>query len=213
MKLALPKLPTLLDDSSIVMMVNDGELENGRLQNETAVNCNVAALDLSSVAIEKVQFTGAQFSRVTMRDVRASHADFSSAHLDNGMIVRAEFMNCRMTGVDFSRTSLHDVVFRGCKLDLANFRFSDLRRVEFIDCTLNETDFMNAKLAYVECQSSTLEKTVFTQAVCKQVDLRSSELIDIAGWRDLKGAIIDSMQLVSAAPYLAQELGIHIRET
>lgn len=211
MKRASLKLPVQLDDSSVTVMVNDGELENVRLQNEAAVNCNVAALDLSSVVIEKVQFTGAHFSRVTMRDVRADHSDFSSAHLDNGMIVRAEFINCRMTGIDFSRTSLHDVVFRGCKLDLANFRFSDLRRVEFIDCTFNETDFMNAKLAYVDYQSSTLEKTIFSHVVCKQVDFRSSELVDIIGWRDLKGAIVDGAQLVSIAPYLAQELGIQIK--
>lgn len=213
MKLAQPRLLPQLDDRSIAVMASDGELENARLQNEEAINCNVAALDLSSVVIEKVQFTGAHFSRVTMRDVRTTQTDFSSAHLDNGMLVRAEFVNCRMTGVDFSRTSLHDVVFRGCKLDLANFRFSDLRRVAFIDCTLSETDFMNAKLTCADYQSSALEKTVFSQAVCKQVDLRSSTLIDIVGWRDLKGAILDGAQLVGAAPYLAQELGLQVRET
>ncbi|HET8884197.1 MAG TPA: pentapeptide repeat-containing protein [Candidatus Saccharimonadales bacterium] len=213
MKIAAPKLPVQLDDSTVAVMMNDGELEEVRLHDEEATNCNVAALDLNSVLIEKVQFIGAHFSRVTMRDVLARAGDFSSAHLDNGMVVRVEFVNCRMTGVDFSRTSLHDVVFRGCKLDMANFRFSDLRRVQFIDCTLVETDFMNAKLASVEFQSSVLEKTIFSQAVCKQVDLRSSQLVDIVGWRDLKGAVIDGAQLAMAAPYLAQELGLIVRNT
>lgn len=212
MKLAQPQLPPQLDERSIIGMVDDGELENARLQNEEAINCNVAALDLSSVVIEKVQFTGAHFSRVTIRDVRAIHADFSSVHMDNGMIVRAEFINCRMTGVDFSRTSVHDVVFRGCKLDMANFRFSDLRRVEFIDCTLTEADFMNAKLSNVEFQTSLLEKTVFSQVICKQVDLRSSQLVEIMGWKSLKGAVIDSAQLMAVAPYLAQEVGINVRD-
>lgn len=211
MKIAAPKLPVHMDDSTASTMVNDGELEEVRLHDEDATNCNVAALDLTSVRLEKMQFTGAHFSRVTMRDVTAQGTDFSSAYLDNGMIVRAEFANCRMTGVDFSRTSLHDVVFRGCKLDMANLRQTDLRRVQFIDCTLVETDFMNAKLTLTEFQSCTLEKTVFSQATCKQVDLRSSQLIDIVGWRDLKGATIDGAQLATAAPYLAQELGVIVQ--
>lgn len=212
MKRAYPKLSPGLDEATLDQMVDDGELETTQLRDIEAVNCNIAALDLSDVLIESVQFTGSHFSRITMRDVVARRTDLSAAHLDNGMIVRAEFANCRMTGVDFSRTNLHDVVFRSCKLDLANFRFSDLRRVEFIDCTLSEADFMNAHLTYVDYQSSVLERTVFSHVTCKQVDLRHSELIDIVGWRDLKGSIIDGEQLIGAAPYLAQELGVIVRD-
>jgi uncharacterized protein YjbI with pentapeptide repeats len=81
-----------------------------------------------------------------------------------------------------------------------------------IDCTLLETDFMNAHLTYVDYQSSMLEKTVFNHVACKQVDLRTSQLIDVIGWRDLKGSIIDGAQLAGAAPYLAQELGLIVRD-
>ena len=193
-------------------MVDDGQLEEVRLEADQAVNCNVPALDLNSVLLEKVQFTGSQFSRVTMRDVVAKQTDVSSASLDNGSIVRTEFVSCRMMGVDFGRTSLHDVVFRGCKLDLANFRQTDLRRVQFIDCTLVEADFGGATITNVQFQSSVLEKTIFDRATCKGVDLRSSELVSIAGWRFLKGATIDGLQLVMASPHLAQELGIIVRD-
>lgn len=212
MKIAKPQLPTQPEDSTLELMAQDGELEEARLYDQDGTNCNVAGLSLSSVLMEKVFLTGAHLGRVTVRDLAAKQTDFSSASLDNGLIVRAEFLNCRMTGVDFSQTNLHDVVFRGCKLDLANFRQADLRRVRFIDCTLVEADFGSARLSYVEFQSSLLEKTAFSQAACKAVDLRTSELIAIAGWRWLKGATIDGLQLVSAAPYLAQELGLIVRD-
>lgn len=210
MKLASPKLPMQPTESSLLAMIDDGELEDARLLNEDGSNCNIAALDLSSVLIERVNFTGAHFNRVTMRDLVADASDFSSAHLNSGMVVRAEFTNCRMSGVDFSQTSLHDVVFRGCKLDIANFRQADLRRVLFVDCILVETDFMNAHLTNVEFQSCTMEKTIFIRAACKQVDLRGSQLVQIVGWPGLKGATIDDGQLAAAAPYLAQELGLII---
>jgi uncharacterized protein YjbI with pentapeptide repeats len=212
MKIAKPQLPPQLDDSTITLMAQDGELEEVRLYDQDGTNCNVAGLSLSSVVMEKVFLTGAHLGRVTVRDLTAKQTDFSSASLDNGLIVRAEFLNCRMTGVDFSQTNLHDVVFRGCKLDLANFRQADLRRVQFVDCSLVEADFGAARLTYVEFSSSLLEKTFFTQALCKTVDLRTSELLDIAGWRGLKGATIDGLQLISSAPYLAHELGLIVRD-
>lgn len=212
MKIAKPQLLAQLDDSTIARMVDDGELEEARLHDEDGTNCAISGLDISGVVTEKVVFIGAHFSRVVVRDLSAKQTDWSSASLDNGQVVRAEFVNCRMTGTDFSETSLHDVVFRGCKLDLANFRRANLRRVQFVDCTLSETDFGSATLNSVEFQSSLLDRTAFTQATCKGVDLRSSQLSDINGWRWLKGATIDGLQLVTSAPYLAQALGLIIRD-
>jgi len=116
-----------------------------------------------------------------------------------------------MTGGDLSRSTLHDITFRGCKLDMANFRFADLRRVHFIECSFVESDFLSATLYDVRFESCMLEKTVFEQAKCRQVDLRSSDLYEISGWSSLRGAVIDGVQLASVAPYLAQELGISIR--
>lgn len=150
MKLARPKLSPNLEDTTVEVMIDDGELEAARVHDENGTNCNVAALQLIDVLIENVQFTGAHFSRIVARDVVAKQTDFSSAHLDNGMLVRIEFINCRMTGIDFSHTSIHDVTFKDCKLDKANFLKADLRRVEFIDCFLDGVDFTVAKCAAVE---------------------------------------------------------------
>jgi uncharacterized protein YjbI with pentapeptide repeats len=85
--------------------------------------------------------------------------------------------------------------------------------VRFIDCTLSETDFLGARLHDVEFQRSTLERTVFDQVRAQKLDLRSSELIDISGWRSLKGVTIDNLQLIAIAPYLAHELGFTVRDS
>ncbi|MET0979765.1 MAG: pentapeptide repeat-containing protein [Candidatus Saccharimonadales bacterium] len=150
MKLAQPKLSANPEDAAIAVMIDDGELEAVRLHDETAINCNVVALQLIDVMIERVQFTGAHFSRIVARDLLARQVDFSSAHLDNGLLVRAEFINCRMTGVDFSQTNIHDVTFKDCKLDNAIFHKADLRRVEFINCDLSAVDFSTARLSNVK---------------------------------------------------------------
>lgn len=212
MNIARPKLPAHLPDASIEDLLADGELENGLIQNTEAINSNVEAPELTDIVTEKVILVGSHFSRIVMRDVIMRQTDLSSASLDSGHLVRVEFINCRMTGVDFNQTILHDITFKGCKLDLANFRRADLRRVAFIDCTFQETDFAASKLHTVEFQDCTLEKTIFEQAHCQKLDLRSSELIALQGWKYLKGATIDGTQLISAAPYLAHELGIIVSE-
>lgn len=209
MKLAHPFIPARLKVGSLKLLL-EGELEAIRLYDIDAMSCHAPALGIDGVVIEKVSFLQAQLPRISARDLQVKQSDFSSASLSDGAVNRAEFTNCRMIGVDFSKANVHDVVFRGCKLDLANFRFADLRRVQFVDCTLGETDFLGALLHNVSFQSCTLEKTVFDQAQCKHVDLRSSDLIEISGWGSMQGVIVDDTQLITIAPYLAREVGLTV---
>jgi uncharacterized protein YjbI with pentapeptide repeats len=211
MKLARPRLLPQLEDGSIDNLL-EGELSEVHLYDINAVKVTVLALDIDGVLLEKVGLLQAQLPRVTARDMVAKQCDFSSTTLVDGAFNRAEFINCRMTGVDFNKASVHDVLFRGCKLDMANFRFADVRRVQFVDCTFIESDFLGATLHDVRFESCTLEKVVFDQAKCKQVDLRTSQLVELSGWSSLKGAVIDTAQLMAIAPYLAQTIGIVVKE-
>jgi hypothetical protein len=47
---------------------------------------------------------------------------------------------------------------------------------------------------------------------CTKVDLRGAELGITAGYESLRGATIDSVQLVALAPLLAHHLGITITD-
>jgi uncharacterized protein YjbI with pentapeptide repeats len=150
MKLACPKLSTDLEYASLEMMIDDGELESVRLHGENGTNCNIAALQLIDVLIEDVQFTGAQFSRIVARDVVFRKTDLSLSALDNGALVRVEFVSCRMSKADLSRTTIHDVTFRDCKMDGVNFTKSDMRRAVFKNSVLDGADFTGAALVDIE---------------------------------------------------------------
>jgi uncharacterized protein YjbI with pentapeptide repeats len=210
MKRSSPHLSPQPETAGLAELL-DGDLETVAIENVDATNCAITAADFSDVRLEKVLLTAAQCERINARDVATKSSDFSAANLSNGAWTRAEFIGCRMTGVDFSKTALHDVIFKSCLLTMANLRFADLRRVSFVDCTMNEVDFLGARLVDVTFETSDLEKAVFETASCMRVDLRTSQLTDIIGWKSLKGATIDGVQLASAAPYLANELGITVR--
>jgi len=212
MKPARPRIATRLASATTADLSDGADLEDAEIIGQDGTNTAAAGLGLAGVMFDKTTLTGALFERLAARDVIFKGSDFSGANISSGGVNRAEFNSCRLGGTDFNKTDLHDVVFRGCKLDMANFRFGDLRRVSFIDCTLSEADFMGANLHNVSFESCTLERVVFAQAKCKNVDLRTSELYEIAGWSSLKGSTIDQVQLAAAAPYLAHELGITIKQ-
>lgn len=209
MKISTPILPKQPEVVAIEDLLS-GELEDALLNGAEEFNSHVVALDLSGVLIEHCQLTSAQFERCSARDLLVKQTDVSAANMSNAGINRAEFINCRMEGIDFSRTSLHDVTFKGCKLNMVNFRFADLRRVAFIDCFLDEADFLSARLVDVIFEASNLKRAIFDSVSCVRVDLRTSEIDEVVGWKSLKGAMIDTTQLMSIAPYLAHELGIKV---
>ena len=210
MKIVRPKLSTFLEEASLEDFDAETSLENAHISGDIAANLTITAGDLNGVLIEKVTLSWSQLPRLIARDIDVRTSDVSNVGMSNAGINRALFTDCRMSGCDFSQAQLHDVVFKGCKLDIANFRFADLRRVSFINCQLTETDFIGCHLYDVTFESSQLDRTVFEKAVCKKVDLRTSDLINIAGWTSLKGATIDGAQLAMIAPYLAHAVGLTV---
>ena len=77
---------------------------------------------------------------------------------------------------------------------------------------LREVDFGGATLVRVSFPGCTLTGADFTQAACTEVDLRGATLGITAGWESLHGVTIDSVQLVTLAPYLARHLGITVTD-
>jgi hypothetical protein len=60
-------------------------------------------------------------------------------------------------------------------------------------------------------QKLSSEQTI-DQSKSKRLDLRTSQLIDVRGWRDLRGVYIDSAQPVTVAPQLAAALELNIKD-
>jgi uncharacterized protein YjbI with pentapeptide repeats len=91
-----------------------------------------------------------------------------------------------------------------------NFRNAVLTDVTFEDCVLRDADFGSATLLRVSFAGCTLTGADFTKVSCTEVDLRGASLGITAGFDALRGATIDSVQLVTLAPYLARHLGITV---
>lgn len=212
MKPQLPKLPpvSVLERTDAQALIHDASLESVHMHDDQAIGITAASVTIDESLLEKVHLSSSTFDRLRISDSELKTCDLSGTRCSGASLIRVHIIGGRLTGVDFSRSNLKDVIFEGCKLDMANFRASVLRRVTFVDCMLSETDFQNAELHDVTFDTSTLQKVAFDQAAVHGIDARTSQLLDVRGWRYLKGLKLTSVQLMGVAPQLALELGIII---
>ena len=104
-------------------------------------------------------------------------------------------------------------MFKGCKLESVNFRASLFTDVAFEDCVLRDVDWTGSALTGVRFGGSALRGARFGRATLKKADFRGATELEIAdGYESLKGAIIDTSQLIAIAPMLAAALGITVMD-
>jgi len=163
---------------------------------------------LAPTALDHTDLRGLRLVDVSAERLAAASGDWRSASL-----LRVELREARLTGLDLGEARLREVRFRGCKLDYVNFRHAEIEYVSFEDCVLAQADFQGARLESVRFEGCQLAAADFTKATLTRVDLRGSELAGLGGsLLGLRGAVIDSLQLIDLAPQLAVELGIVVED-
>ena len=210
MKIALPRLPLVLENIDPTLVDDGASLERCHLEDMDLTGSSLRSVSLDEVKLERVLFPRASLENLSVQDAILKSCDMSATQCSGLSFLRVAIDGGRMSGWDCSRGTLRDVVFTNCKLDMANFRFAKLTLVKFVGCIFTDADFLNGELSDVYFEDCLLERTEFNQCTMKNVDLRTSQLVEIRGWKYLKGAIIDNVQLMSAAPYLAGEVGIRV---
>jgi len=198
----------------------EGELGRGGEDDYDAVHFDGAVFDEVAVgggrfmdcAFESVQFDGgrlrgARFSDVWFHDSRLISTDLAQTEWTD-----SSFVAVSVAGVQAYEAQLRRVVFERCKFDSLNLRAAKLFDVTFDNCLLRDVDFGGASLTRVSFPNSRLVDADLTKVTCEHLDLRGAQLGISAGHDALRGAIIDSGQLVDLAPALAQSLGITVAD-
>jgi uncharacterized protein YjbI with pentapeptide repeats len=212
MKIAAPKLPPSLATYDPWDLVDEAVLETCQMSDASFNGKTIRSANFDEVILDKVSFIEATLEKLSCRDVIFNGCDLSTANCSDCSMQRVTLAGGRMTGLDVSKGYLKDITFKDCKLNMANFRFARLKLVTFIDCVLTDADFLGADMVDVSFQNCLIERVEFGHSNMKQVDLRGSQLVDIKGWQSLKGAIIDKLQLVQAAQFLANDYGIIVKD-
>jgi uncharacterized protein YjbI with pentapeptide repeats len=165
-----------------------------------------------NVRMSGIRMPGAGLRAVRFDDVLAEDLDAAGADWTGGGLNRVIFRRARLTGVQLPEAEVRDVTFSDCKLDYANFRMAKLAHVTFERCVFIETDFGGAELSLVRFDDCQIAKMDITKATFSRVDLRGSAVGFVGSVSALRGAIINTNQLMDLAHDLASELGIEVND-
>ena len=116
----------------------------------------------------------------------------------------------RMTGVQWTRGLIADVVFRDCRIDLATFAGTTFERVRFEGCLLQQAEFREALLRKVRFEHCDLTEADLTGLRIDGCELRSCTLDGLAGAERLRGAAMPWGDIVGHAGLFASALGIRL---
>jgi uncharacterized protein YjbI with pentapeptide repeats len=161
----------------------------------------------TDVTLQGGAWSHATFSDVRFEDSRLLAPDLSASHWRDAEVRRGIASGVQWFGADVRRTHFAEV-----KLDSVNFRNATLTDVVFTDCLLRDADFAGATLVRVRFPGCTFERADFGRVKLTEVDFRRARLEFKSGLDSLRGAVIDTGQLVELAPVFAAHLGIEISD-
>ncbi|MFI6581034.1 pentapeptide repeat-containing protein [Embleya sp. NPDC050493] len=191
----------------------DGDHEFAHFDGDAFAEVEAGGSAFTSSAFSTVTFTGGRYRRSRFDDVWLHGVRVVGADLVETSWMDAEFAACVLAGIEAFGATMRRVVFHHCKFDSVNLRKTKLREVAFVDCLLRDVDLAGATLTDVSFPGSTLERIRLDNAQLSRVDLREAGAPDIASGLDaLRGATIDSAQLLDLAPALAHLLGLIVED-
>jgi uncharacterized protein YjbI with pentapeptide repeats len=123
---------------------------------------------------------------------------------------RVVFAGARLTGVQWTRGRVSDVVFRDCRIDLATFGGTTFERVTFDGCMLVQAEFREALLRSVRFDHCDLTEADLSGVRLDGCELRSCTLDGLLGADRLRGAAMPWADVVGHAGLLAGALGIRV---
>ncbi len=173
---------------------------------------HITTLSLETARVKDCRFEGAQLRRLRCRRVVFEQCDFANSTWLDCDLGDVAFLGCRLTGASISGGRLSELVLRDCQLRLA--RLSHLGRPQGLleGCDLGGALLMESdltELTFAGCEFNEAELFNVELGGC---DLRGNELDGLRGVGCLRGAKIDTLQLLSLSPALAAHIGLVVEE-
>jgi uncharacterized protein YjbI with pentapeptide repeats len=126
---------------------------------------------------DKVELTGAEFSRCAFRNCSFQYASFADcgfercsfdccnltlARLEGARLLDVNFANSKLSGVNWSNTSgIFRASYSDCLMDNCSFTGLNLSRYVFTDCSFRDAIFQDNKLAHATFAGCDLLRCTF----------------------------------------------------
>ena len=127
---------------------------------------NLKSKNFTKVVFEGCDFTKSDFTGSRFLDCTFLSCNLSLVKLDGVRIQDGKFINCKLTGVNFTKCDkmFFSVSFKGCLIDTSNFSELPMKGVGFIDSVVRDTHFSGTQLQMGDFSGSDLKGSTFHNA-------------------------------------------------
>lgn len=205
-----PAAPRLAQDLPLLdgpSLCDETEWSGSQVRGD--LSCQVAdRVEINSSRLVETSLVGTELYGVRLVDVMMERCDLSGASLQEATLHRVQFTDCRLSAVTLSSSRLHHVRFVDCKMDDANLRMANGDHVAFQRCLLRGADLYASRISYCWLLDSDLSGVELSKADLPGVRLHGSTIDDLRGATSLRGAVIDSSQVLPLARSMLPALGV-----
>jgi uncharacterized protein YjbI with pentapeptide repeats len=145
-----------------------------------------------------------------LSDVVVERGNLANLAAPELVLSRVVFSGVRLTGAEWTRGRISDVVFRDCRIDLATFAGTTFDRVVFEGCLLGQSEFRESLFRAVRLDHCDLTEADLTGLRIDGCELRSCTLDGVVGVERLRGAAMPWGDVVGHAGVFATALGIRV---
>ncbi|HXP89211.1 MAG TPA: pentapeptide repeat-containing protein [Bryobacteraceae bacterium] len=166
-------------------------------------------LRIEASVLDHVSLANSSFGSIVCKDVRLVGCDLANLETRGLMLVRVEFINCRMTGFRAGEADGQDVLISEGDQRYSQFRFSRFKSAEFDSCNFEDADFQGTDLSGAIFRTCNLKNAEMSKVRLLNTDLRGSLVEGLqlnAG--DIRGAVVDPAQAMIFAPLLGIRIEI-----
>jgi uncharacterized protein YjbI with pentapeptide repeats len=165
---------------------------------------------IEGARIAEAELSGLHVRGLRMADVSVERGNLANLVAPEPSLRRVTLTGARLTGVQWTRGTIADTVFRDCRIDLATFAGTTFERTTFEGCLLTQADFREALLRSVRFERCDLSEADLTGVRIDGCELRGCTLDGLTGVERLRGAAMPWADVVGNAALLAAALGIGI---
>ncbi len=165
-------------------------------------------VDLSEATGRGARFADCTFRTVTLASVALVDVAFENCTFSNCSWFDARLTDCKLVGSRFVRCSLDRLRVSGGDWSFTSLAGADLHTAHFSHVRLREADLTNARCVGGHLRDCDLSGALWHGADLRRCDLRGSDLGTlVATEAAVAGAVVEGWQAV----VLAQNLGLDVR--
>jgi len=207
----------MLDELAGHELPRDDLVDEAELTGLGYEGADLSGRDVASAVVRRSRFRGCTlgpgtFGRVSLVDCELQGCDLANLQARSSSLTRVAVTGCRLTGLSWAGGWCRDVRWDSCRADLVSFRFTRFLAAAFVECDLRQADFQEADLSGITFTDCDLSGAQFSGATTTGTRFSGCTLIGISGVQSLRGAVVDSRDIVDLGYSLACALGILVEE-